>query len=59
MPFLTQIRAAPNLLTLLRLFSLPFLVIAILDGPDLALRIMAWRLGRLERKRHISARIAP
>jgi cardiolipin synthase len=31
MPFLTQIRAAPNLLTLLRLFSLPFLVIAILD----------------------------
>jgi ribose/xylose/arabinose/galactoside ABC-type transport system permease subunit len=35
------------------------LVIAILDGPDLALRIMAWRLGRLERKRHISARIAP
>ncbi len=35
------------------------LVIAILDGPDLALRITAWRLGRLERKRHISARIAP
>jgi ribose/xylose/arabinose/galactoside ABC-type transport system permease subunit len=35
------------------------LVIAILDGPDLAPRIMAWRLGRLERKRHISARIAP
>jgi ribose/xylose/arabinose/galactoside ABC-type transport system permease subunit len=35
------------------------LVIAILDGSDLALRIMAWRLGRLERKRHISARIAP
>jgi ribose transport system permease protein len=34
-------------------------VIAILDGPDLALRITAWRLGRLERKRHISARIAP
>lgn len=32
MPFLTQIRAAPNLLTLLRLFSLPFLVIAILDN---------------------------
>ena len=32
MPFLTQIRAAPNLLTLLRLFLLPFLVIAILDG---------------------------
>jgi len=32
MPFLAQLRAAPNLLTLLRLFSLPFLVIAILDG---------------------------
>ena len=32
MPFLAQLRAAPNLLTLLRLFSLPFLVIAILDN---------------------------
>ena len=32
MAFLTQLRAAPNLLTLLRLFSLPFLVIAILDS---------------------------
>ena len=32
MKFLTQLRAAPNLLTLLRLFSLPFLVIAILDN---------------------------
>ena len=32
MSFFTQLRAAPNLLTLLRLFSLPFLVIAILDG---------------------------
>jgi cardiolipin synthase len=32
MPFLTQLRAAPNLLTLLRLFLLPFLVNAILDG---------------------------
>jgi len=31
MPFLTQLRAAPNLLTLLRLFALPFLVIATLD----------------------------
>ena len=31
MPFLIQFRAAPNLLTLLRLFILPFLVIAILD----------------------------
>jgi cardiolipin synthase len=30
--FLTQFRAAPNLLTLLRLFIIPFLVIAILDS---------------------------
>ena len=32
MPFLQQFRALPNLLTLLRLFIIPFLVIAILDG---------------------------
>ena len=32
MPFLRQFRAAPNLLTLLRLFIIPFLVINILDG---------------------------
>ena len=31
MAFLTQFRAAPNLLTLLRLFIIPFLVIEILD----------------------------
>jgi cardiolipin synthase len=31
-PFLSQFRAAPNLLTLMRLFIIPFLVIAILDG---------------------------
>jgi cardiolipin synthase (CMP-forming) len=31
MAFLAQFRAAPNLLTLMRLFALPFLVIAILD----------------------------
>lgn len=31
-PFLAQVRATPNLLTLTRLFILPFLVIAILDG---------------------------
>jgi len=31
-PLLTQFRAAPNLLTLLRLFIIPFLVIEILDG---------------------------
>jgi cardiolipin synthase len=30
-PFLAQVRATPNLLTLTRLFILPFLVIAILD----------------------------
>ncbi len=32
MPFFRQVRAAPNLLTLLRLFIIPFLVINILDG---------------------------
>ncbi|HEY4379462.1 MAG TPA: CDP-alcohol phosphatidyltransferase family protein [Acidobacteriaceae bacterium] len=32
MDFLRQFRAAPNLLTLLRLFIIPFLVIATLDG---------------------------
>lgn len=32
MNFLAQFRAAPNLLTLVRLFVIPFLVIAILDG---------------------------
>lgn len=31
-PFLTQVRATPNLLTLLRLFIVPFIVIEILDG---------------------------
>ncbi len=37
MPLITQMRAAPNLLTMLRLFILPFLVINILDG--------RWRLA--------------
>ena len=32
MDYLRQFRAAPNLLTLLRLFIIPFLVITILDG---------------------------
>jgi len=32
MPFLRQIRAAPNLLTVMRLFIIPFLVIEILDA---------------------------
>ena len=32
MPLLNQFRAAPNILTLLRLFIIPFLVIEILDG---------------------------
>lgn len=31
-PFLAQIRAAPNLLTMARLFIIPFLMINILDG---------------------------
>jgi cardiolipin synthase len=30
--FLTQFRAAPNVLTMVRLFTIPFLVIEILDG---------------------------
>jgi len=37
MPFLRQFRATPNLLTLARLFIIPFLVISILDG--------RWRLA--------------
>ena len=37
MPFLRQFRATPNLLTLARLFIIPFLVINILDG--------RWRLA--------------
>lgn len=44
MPLLSQFRAAPNLLTLMRLFIIPFLVIAILDGRyrvSLALFILA------------------
>ena len=32
MPFFTQVRATPNLLTLLRLFIVPFIVIEVLDG---------------------------
>jgi cardiolipin synthase len=32
LPLLSQFRAAPNMLTMLRLFALPFLVIMILDG---------------------------
>lgn len=36
MRFLSQVRATPNLLTLMRLFILPFLVIEILDGNYLA-----------------------
>jgi cardiolipin synthase len=44
MPFLTQFRAVPNLLTLMRLFIIPFLVIEILDGrfgPAFALFVLA------------------
>ena len=37
MPFLRQFGAAPNLLTLARLFIIPFIVISILDGH--------WRIG--------------
>lgn len=44
MSFLQQLRAAPNLLTLLRLFIIPYLVIQILDrhyGVALALLVLA------------------
>ena len=44
MPFLHQFRAAPNLLTLLRLFIIPFLIIEILDrhfGISFALFVLA------------------
>ena len=44
MPFLTQVRATPNLLTLLRLFIVPFIVIEILDG-DFRLAFALFLLG--------------
>jgi cardiolipin synthase len=42
---LSQIRAAPNLLTMLRLFVLPFLVIEILDGHWKLAFVLLWIAG--------------
>lgn len=45
MPDLRQFRAAPNLLTMLRLFALPFLVIEILDGHWWLAFLLLWVAG--------------
>src|SRR5579875_3952068 len=45
MPVLRQFRAAPNLLTMLRLFTLPFLVIEILDGHWKLAFLLLWIAG--------------
>jgi cardiolipin synthase len=42
---LSQFRAAPNLLTMLRLFTLPFLVITILDGEWKLAFALLWVAG--------------
>jgi cardiolipin synthase len=42
---LKQFRAAPNLLTMLRLFTLPFLVITILDGRWVLAFVLLWVAG--------------
>jgi cardiolipin synthase (CMP-forming) len=42
---LKQFGAAPNLLTMLRLFTLPFLVITILDGRWVAAFVLLWIAG--------------
>jgi cardiolipin synthase len=42
---LRQFRAAPNLLTMLRLFTLPFLVITILDGRWVLAFVLLWIAG--------------
>jgi cardiolipin synthase len=42
---LRQFRAAPNLLTMLRLFTLPFLVITILDGRWVLAFALLWIAG--------------
>jgi cardiolipin synthase len=42
---LSQFRAAPNLLTMLRLFTLPFLVITILDGHWRLAFALLWLAG--------------
>jgi cardiolipin synthase (CMP-forming) len=45
MPDLRQFRATPNLLTMLRLFTLPYLVIEILDGHWRLAFILLWIAG--------------
>ena len=45
MTALSQIRAAPNLLTMMRLFLLPFLVITILDGHFRLAFALLWVAG--------------
>lgn len=45
MPDLKQFRAVPNLLTMLRLFTLPFLVIEILDGHWRVAFALLWLAG--------------
>ncbi len=45
MPDLRQFRAAPNLLTMLRLFTLPFLVIEILDAHWKLAFLLLWVAG--------------
>ncbi len=45
MPPLSQLAAAPNLLTMLRLFVLPFLVIEILDGHWKLAFVLLWVAG--------------
>ncbi len=45
MPDLRQFRATPNLLTMLRLFTLPFLVIEILDGHWRLAFLLLWVAG--------------
>lgn len=45
MPDLKQFRAVPNVLTMLRLFTLPFLVIEILDGHWELAWLLVWVAG--------------
>lgn len=45
MPLLSQLAAVPNLLTMLRLFVLPFLIIEILDGRWQVAFVLLWIAG--------------
>src|SRR5579872_6381608 len=44
-PDLRQVRSAPNVLTMLRLFTVPFLVIEILDGHWVFAFVLLWMAG--------------